>query len=226
MSDRQRLAWERFAAEDPLFFIEADPRKRASVDEFLETGRRTAAWALEWIGERAARRRLLEIGCGLGRTARAFAEHFEEVDGVDVSGTMIARARELDPPRNLRLIVGSGDDLAELDDGAYDVVFSHLVFQHLPEEDRVAGYLREVKRVLAARGAGLIQLDTRPRGAAARAIQLLPDRLLPRSRRRHMRRYRRDAERVRQLVRHAGLTVVEERGAGTAEHWLLLTAGS
>jgi SAM-dependent methyltransferase len=226
MSDRQRLAWERFAAEDPLFFIEADPGKRASLQDFLETGRRTADWALDWIGERAGRGRLVEIGCGLGRTSRAFAASFEQVDGVDVSETMISRARELDPPPNLRLIVGSGRDLAELDDGAYDVVFSHLVFQHLPDEELVAGYLREVRRVLAAGGVALIQLDTRPRRLAATIVQLLPDHLLPRIRRRHVRRYRRDPQRVRELAGRARLEVADERGAGTAEHWLLLTAAA
>jgi hypothetical protein len=37
-----------------------------------------------------------------------------------------------------------------------------------------------------------------------------------------MRRYRRSPERVRQLVEQVGLLLEEERGAGTAEHWILL----
>jgi SAM-dependent methyltransferase len=215
-------AWERFAAEDPLFFIEADPRKRGSMEEFLESGRRTAEWALDWLGDRGGRSRLLEIGCGLGRTSRAFGEVFAHVDGVDVAPTMIERARAIGLPDNVRLEVGSGRDLAGFADGAYDVVFSHLVFQHLPEEAQVGGYLKEVGRVLAPDGAALIQLDTRPRSVAAGLVQALPDRLLPRSRRRHMRRYRRSTGRVAELVAEAGLRVEEERGAGSAEHWLML----
>jgi SAM-dependent methyltransferase len=215
-------AWERFAAEDPLFFIEADPRKRASLDEFLASGRRTAEWALDWLGTRAGRARLLEVGCGLGRTARAFAEHFRQVDGVDVAPSMVERARELGLPENVELSVGSGRDLGAFADGAYDVVFSHLVFQHLPEEELVGAYLEEVRRVLAPGGAALLQLDTRPRSHPASILQALPDFLLPRKRRRHMRRYRRSPERVRELVERAGLRVEEERGAGTAEHWFLL----
>jgi SAM-dependent methyltransferase len=215
-------AWERFAAEDPLFFIEADPRKRGSMDDFLESGRRTAEWALDWLGERAGRGRLLEVGCGLGRTARAFAEHFERVDGVDVAPSMIEQARAIGLPDNVRLAVGSGRDLAGFADGAYDVVFSHLVLQHLPEEELVGGYLREIRRVLGPGGAALIQLDTRPRSMAAALIQALPDPLLPRSRRRHMRRYRRAPERVAELVAQAGLRLEEQRGSGSAEHWFLL----
>jgi len=215
-------AWERFAAEDPLFFIEADPRKRTSMDEFLESGRRTAEWALGWLGDRVGRARLLEVGCGLGRTSRAFAAHFERVDGVDVAPSMVERAREIGLPNNVHLAVGSGRDLAGFPDGGYDVVFSHLVFQHLPDEAEVGGYLKEIRRVLAAGGAALIQLDTRPRSVAASLVQRLPDAVLPRSRRRHMRRYRRSPRRLGELVTQAGLRVEQERGAGTAEHWLLL----
>jgi ubiquinone/menaquinone biosynthesis C-methylase UbiE len=222
MRDRQTGAWERLAAEDPLFFIEADARKRGSLEEFLESGRQTAGWALDWIGDRTGRRRLLEIGCGLGRTARAFAESFERVDGVDVSSTMVARAQELGLPGNVRLTVGSGRDLDGFHDGAYDVVFSHLVFQHLPEEAAIEAYLGEVRRVLGPDGAALLQFDTRPPSLVAAALQALPDALLPRKRRRHMRRYRRRPERVRELTQAAELRIEEELGAETADHWLLL----
>jgi hypothetical protein len=37
-----------------------------------------------------------------------------------------------------------------------------------------------------------------------------------------MRRYRRSTGRVAELVAEAGLRVEEERGAGSAEHWLML----
>jgi ubiquinone/menaquinone biosynthesis C-methylase UbiE len=222
MTDRQRAAWERFAAEDPLFFIEADARKRGSLEDFLESGREMAGWALDWIGDRTGRRRLLEIGCGLGRTARGFAESFELVEGVDVSSTMVARGQELGLPRNVRLAVGSGRDLAGFEDGSYDVVFSHLVFQHLPDEAAIEAYLGEVRRVLGPDGAALLQFDTRPPSLVASVLHALPDALLPRKRRRHMRRYRRRPERLRELTQAPGLRIEEEHGAGTADHWLLL----
>jgi hypothetical protein len=76
--------------------------------------------------------------------------------------------------------------------------------------------------VLSPDGAALIQLDTRPRSLATSLVQRLPDALLPRSRRRHMRRYRRSTGRVADLVAEAGLRVEEERGARSAEHWLML----
>jgi hypothetical protein len=59
------------------------------------------------------------------------------------------------------------------------------------------------------------QFDTRPASLGATMIGLLPDRLLPRERRRYMRRYRRDAEWIAQLATCAGLTVAWERGERT-----------
>jgi SAM-dependent methyltransferase len=177
---------------------------------------------MDWVGDDAARGRMLEIGCGPARTAEAFAAVFERVDGVDVSPEMLRRARARPLPSNLVLTATSGADLAPFEDGAFDFVFSHLVFQHIDEEAVVASYLREVARVLAPRGLALLQFDTRPPSRLAAALGAMPDRLLPRSRRRHMRRHRRDPARLRTLARAAGLEPVGERGEAGPEHWFFL----
>lgn len=41
-----------------------------------------------------AGKRMLDIGCGIGRMERGFAEMFGEVWGLDVSGEMVAQAKE------------------------------------------------------------------------------------------------------------------------------------
>jgi SAM-dependent methyltransferase len=120
------------------------------------------------------------------------------------------------------LTATSGADLAPFEDGAFDFVFSHLVFQHIPEEPVVASYLREVARVLTPTGLALLQFDTRPPSRLAAALAVLPDPLLPRRRRRHMRRHRRDPDRLRALARAAGLEPARERGAPGPEHWFFL----
>jgi SAM-dependent methyltransferase len=214
--------WERFAREDPLFFIETDPDRRGSREEFLAGGREMAAWALEQAGDGLARDRALEIGCGMGRTSIALGEHFARVDGIDIAPTMVERARELGLPPNVTLSVTPGDGTIEQPDAEFDLVFSHLVLQHVPGEDVVARYLAETARVLRPGGRALLQFDTRPPSAASRLIHALPDPLLPRRYRRHMRRVRRRPERIDRLVADAGLTVERELGRGSADHWLVL----
>lgn len=217
--------WERFAREDPLFFIETDPAKRGSIDDFRAAGRGMVAWAMGLAGPALVHGRALEIGCGLGRTTVALAEVFEHVDGVDIAPTMVARAQAHGLPGNVHLAVTPGDGRLEHPDDSVDFVFSHLVLQHVPEEQVIARYLSETGRVLRGGGRGLLQLDTRRPSLSSQMLHALPDRLLPRRARRHIRRVRRAPDRIDQLVASAGLQVVEEHGRATDAHWLLLAAG-
>ena len=217
--------WERFAAEDPLFYIDPALGTGTSVAEFIAAGEPLAAWAMEWAGDLPGHDRALEIGCGVGRNTVHFASRFARVDGVDVSPTMVRLAREQEPPDNVVFEATNGRDLALFEDGVFDLVFSHLVFQHVPGDAIVAGYLGEVARVLKPGGVAVLQFDTRSLGLGARVVRALPDALLPASRRRGMRRHPRAPETVRGWARDAGLRMVEERGAGTAEHWLRLSRG-
>jgi len=104
--------------------------------------------------------RVVEIGCGLGRMTRWLAEAFLEVHGVDISSEMVqqAKARLRDCP-NAFLQVNSGTDLAGLESNRFDLVFSYLVFQHIPSRAVIANYLREAARVLQPAGAILFQVN-------------------------------------------------------------------
>ena len=210
--------WDRLAATDPMHFV-ATSRRRWSATEFFDSGRPDVERVLDWVGPGVPRRRMLEIGCGLGRTAVHFARVFERVDGIDISPAMIHAARQHALPENVRLTVGSGRDLAPYEDDAFDLVFSTLVFQHIPSVTVIAGYLAEIARVLRPDGAAVLQFDTRRRGLASLAYAALPDVLLPAVRRRHVRRYRRDPAALRRLFAAAGLEVVDEIGRGTASHY-------
>lgn len=104
--------------------------------------------------------RALEIGCGLGRMTRWFAGAFGEVHALDVSPAMLEGARErLRDFPNVRLHAGSGYDLAGLPDGWFDLVFSYIVFQHIPERAAIENYAREAARVLRPGGAFKFQLN-------------------------------------------------------------------
>ena len=104
--------------------------------------------------------RVVEIGCGLGRITRPFAENFLEVHGVDVSAEMIDRARQrLRDCPNVTLHLSSGMDLSSLPDKHFDLAFSYLVFQHIPSRTVIQNYIRETARVLKPGGAFKFQLN-------------------------------------------------------------------
>jgi SAM-dependent methyltransferase len=214
--------WERFARSDPLWYIDPAADAKMTIEQFALSGEPLVVSALTWAGPLPSHARAVEIGCGVGRFTTALARRFAAVDAVDVSETMIALARRAGLPDNVRLRLGSGRDLAGLPDAAYDLAFSHLVFQHIADRDVLASYLREVARVLVPAGIAVLQFDTRPRSAPAAAVHALPDALLPRLHRRGARRHRVPSPVLRGWIADAGLIVAGERGADGAEHWLRL----
>ena len=219
--ERMRASWDERAREDPMFFIDSD-RRDWDAEAFARSGERFVAEALAWAEVAGGGRRALDLGCGLGRIAAALAPAYERVDAVDISPEMVRRARAAGLPENVHVTLGSGRDLEPFPEGAFDLVLSALVLQHVPEEAHVAAYLREIARVLAPAGRAVVQLDTRAPSLPARAAHALPDRLLPAARRRYMRRARRRPETVAALIAAAGLAVRKERGRGTAMHWYVL----
>jgi SAM-dependent methyltransferase len=108
--------------------------------------------------------RVLEIGCGAGRITRALAGVFGEVHGVDISGEMIARAREAlrDTP-NAHVYQNNGLDLSVVPALPFDFAFSIFVFQHIPSYEIIESYLREVHRLLRPGSLFKFQVQGDPR---------------------------------------------------------------
>jgi SAM-dependent methyltransferase len=216
-----REHWTEFARSDPMFYIATRPEPW-TTEEFFASGREVVEDVLAWAGEGVRRERMLEIGCGMGRMLAHFASHFERVDGVDIAPEMVERARASDLPDNVHVSLTTGNDLGGFGDSEIDFVFSFVVFQHIPDPAIISSYLREVARVLRADGRAALQFDTRPKTIASRLAFRLPDFMLPRTRRRYIRRYRLDSDQPREMARNAGLELVKERGAGTGAHFLAL----
>jgi SAM-dependent methyltransferase len=88
--------------------------------------------------------RILDTGCGVGMYVRAFRQFSEQVYGIDVDPDKIAEAsRELP-----HLQVAPAESLP-FEDGFFDVVLSHEVWEHV-NDDRAAA--REAVRVLRPGG--------------------------------------------------------------------------
>ncbi|HJU20255.1 MAG TPA: class I SAM-dependent methyltransferase, partial [Stellaceae bacterium] len=115
---------------------------------------RLAEWRL--IGPE---RRVLDLGCGIGRIAQALAPRVGAVTGIDISPAMIARARRR--CRGLATVAFrtcAGTDLAEFADGSFDLILAVDSFPYLvaagPEV--TARHFADAARLLPPGGAFLI----------------------------------------------------------------------
>ena len=225
MKESTDNVWERFARVDAEHYILTDRRDYATPEArafFAESGEREAQALLAetepWLGGTA---RAVEIGCGVGRLAIPVAAHFDEVRAVDVAPTMLeklrANCREAGVSNVLPFLAGDAWEEAPA-----DLVYSRLVFQHLPDGHEIETYLRRLALSLRAGGVASLQFDTRPTTLAYRLRNALPDRALPRDWRRGIRRIRRSRETLLELFERVGLAIEAETGSASAENVFIL----
>lgn len=152
--ERMRRDWDQRARENARYYV-ATGKQEWTDEEFFRSGEKHVQEEIltDMINicqeKDPKEMRILEIGCGAGRVTHALAKLFGQVVGVDVSGEMIARAREAlrDCP-NVQLCQNSGVDLAIFGDQEFDFAFSSIVFQHIPSKAVIENYVQEVNRVL------------------------------------------------------------------------------
>jgi len=161
---RMARAWEDRARRNAMHYV-AD--HRAVWDDeaaFFQTGADDTAKLLGMAGwGDTSGGRLLEIGCGVGRMTRHLSRSFEHVTAIDISPTMISKAKALNASTgNARFEVSSGTDLGLQPDAHFDFVLSYIVFQHIPEANIVYCYVREAVRVLKPGGRFLFQVRNDP----------------------------------------------------------------
>ncbi|HEV8597591.1 MAG TPA: class I SAM-dependent methyltransferase [Candidatus Dormibacteraeota bacterium] len=164
----QRREWEALGKIDPLWAILSDPSKRHrawSLAEFMATGEAEVSRLLELaaqLGRPSRLGRALDFGCGVGRITRALADRFEVAIGVDIAYTMLEQAQELGGDRkNLSFVHNDRPDLQIFEDDGFDLVYSRLVLQHLPNTDQIERHIEEFGRVLRPTGLLVFQLPAR-----------------------------------------------------------------
>ncbi len=103
-------------------------------------------------------KRILEVGCGGGQCAIAFAKQGATVAGQDLSEVQLAFARKLAAAEGVQIdfTQGSVEDLSAFGDASWDVVFSAYVFQYVADMART---LAECRRALVPGGRLVFSLD-------------------------------------------------------------------
>jgi 2-polyprenyl-3-methyl-5-hydroxy-6-metoxy-1,4-benzoquinol methylase len=150
-----RASWDQAARENAIGNILTIPG--IDRDEFFRHGWREIEALREPLGPLGIPLgRALDFGCGIGRLSVALARFFAHVDGVDISGEMIARA-EPHPD----VTYHRADDLAAFADASFDFVYSMIVLQHMPQEMQ-HGYISEFFRVLKPGGVAMFHTPEGP----------------------------------------------------------------
>lgn len=114
-------------------------------DLFMDVMERSGLGAWRTVLARRARGRVLDLGCGTGRSLNLL-ERADTVTGVDPSLGLLVRARRRAP--GIPLVAGRAEQLP-FPDGAFDTVVSALVLCSVERPHRA---LAEVRRVLAPGG--------------------------------------------------------------------------
>ncbi|MDX2036482.1 MAG: class I SAM-dependent methyltransferase [Isosphaeraceae bacterium] len=152
-ADTERFVAERFDAAHARFkasLAPSDHRLRAILD---------ALGSVEGC-------RILDIGCGKGRFARALEDRGALPVGIDVSHAMLAEALSIDRVRASAGRLPFGD-------ASFDAVIAVESFQHLPDVD---GAIQEAARVL--RPGGRLVIIDKNRGALNSQRCWLPNTLI------------------------------------------------
>jgi SAM-dependent methyltransferase len=137
--------WEEWGRRDPYFGVITHPKFRLadmteqSRREFFDSGVTHVDYVMrtirQYVAPVPAPKRVLDFGCGVGRTLIPFAKIAQQVVGVDVSIAMLEESRKNCGAHQLTNVslVPSDDNLSSVT-GEFDLVHSFIVFQHVPLE--------------------------------------------------------------------------------------------
>jgi SAM-dependent methyltransferase len=157
-------SWDQLGKEDPFWAVLTHPDKKGgrwATEEFFAMGRQDIRAILEKIASLGVTWRwdkALDFGCGPGRLAQSLAEYFQEVHGVDIAPSMIAKAKELNR-HGQRCVyhLNEAPHLRLFEDDTFDFIYSALVLQHVPRSLALA-YIVEFIRILKPGGLAVFQV--------------------------------------------------------------------
>jgi SAM-dependent methyltransferase len=111
------------------------------------------------IAEHVGGRKALDFGCGAGRSTRFLKQLGFDATGIDISASMIARAKAADPGGVYRLIADG--DFSALGSARFDLILSAFAFDNIHGVERRRALLRGLGRLLNAEGR-IVLLNSAP----------------------------------------------------------------
>jgi len=101
----------------------------------------------------------LELACGHGTYASFFVHAVTRYTGYDIYRPSLEEAaRRLAGHSHCTLIHGDGRTLKETENDSQDFVFCFQALGHVPDDQIITGYIKEVCRVLSPRGVARLQI--------------------------------------------------------------------
>lgn len=137
--------WEKLGKNDPYYGVLTHEKFRTrnidqkALQEFFDSGAAVVTKIFALIDRHLDSNfrpvRALEFGCGTGRLLVAAARRVDEMVGVDVSASMLEEcARNCDKFNIDNVRLDRSDDQLSCLSGEYDLIYSYIVFQHIPVE--------------------------------------------------------------------------------------------
>lgn len=183
--------WNEFGETDPLYAIltvQGKDNNNWDEEDFFASGKKEIEELASYISSlrfQMTGSRALDFGCGVGRLTQALTGFYQEVCGVDIAHTMVARARRFNRHGDrCTYYVNDRTHLRIFPDQSFDLIYSNITLQHMtPEYSKE--YIREFVRLLTDSGLLIFQLPSAIRTSAKPTItvrqlikKLLPPRLL------------------------------------------------
>ena len=160
--------WEGLAQDDALWAILTDPSKKEGKweeNEFFSTGETEIQTILNHLKQHSwivSSNTALDFGCGVGRLSRALAQYFQQVVSVDVSETMIAKAKNLnsDYLNKIEFKHNPHSNLDLIPNNSISFIYSAIVLQHITKREAIF-FIEEFLRKLEPKGICVFQLPTK-----------------------------------------------------------------